>query len=189
MHRRLLAALAAMLSVFAICTIASGHASDTIQAYTAIQRIPGGTTLTESQLQKTAIPAALAPDGWIASAADLVGRMTAGPIPAGAIVTTDSLVAASQAADGFVIIPVSVSSQLLAVLSPGDHVSVFLSNLTTGEAQVVRGVRVVTIPQPGSSGIFSSGGSSQFILVEVPDDAAAMITTASSTGTTTVAIE
>ena len=188
-HRRLLATLSAMACVAAICTIAAGHGGPTETVYTAVSHIPPGTAITAAQVAKTAVPVGLVPDGAITSLDDLTGQMTAGPIPAGAIVTADDFVAASQAGDGFVIIPLTVSSQILSVIKPGEHVSIFLTDMSTGEVTVARGIRVITVPAASSSGMFSSGSSADFILVEVPEDIAKHMTSSSGIGSTTVAIE
>jgi len=188
MHRRLLAVLAAMVCVFAVCVIASGRNGNTLAVYTAVQGIPPGTTLTEDQVRLTTIPAGLAPDGAVTTVAQIAGRMTAGPIPAGAILADADFVAATQAAAGYVIIPLTVSPELLTILNPGDHVSVFLTDFTTKAVEVARGLRVVTIPQPSGSGLFGSSTAS-FVLVEVPEAVASQISGASSGSSTTVAIE
>jgi len=188
-HRRLLATLSAMVAVLAICSIASGQEGPTATVYTAVARIPPGTTLTATQVAKTAVPSNVVPEDAITSLDGLTGQMSAGPIPAGAILTTDDFVSASQANPGFVIVPLAVSSQILSVIKPGEHVSIFLTNASTGEVAVARGIRVVTVPAPSSSGMFSSGSSSDSILVEVPEDIAKQMTTSSGLGSTTVAIE
>jgi len=187
-HRRLLATLSAMIAVFAICSVVSGHEGQTTTVYTAVARIPPGTTITATQVAKTTVPTTVVPGGAVTSLDALVGQMTAGPVPVGAIVTEDDFVASSQAADGFVIIPVTVSPQILSVIEPGDHVSIFLTEMSTGEVSVARGIRVVTIPAPSSSGMFSPSSSTDFILVEVPEDVAKQMTS-SNLGATTVAIE
>lgn len=188
-HRRVLATASAMICVLAICSIVTGHEGATASVYAAVARIPPGTNIVSSQVRKVSVPVGVVPDGAITSLADLADQMTAGPIPAGAIVTLDDFVSSSQADDGFVIIPLTVSSQILTVLKPGDHVSVFLSNTASGEVTVARGIRVVTIPAPTSSGMFSSSNSSDFILVEAPEDIARQMTSSSGLGSTTVAIE
>ena len=177
-----------MVAVLAICSIATGHEGPTTTVYTALARIPPGTAITATQVGRSAVPSNLVPEGAITSLDSLTGQMTAGPIPAGAIVTNDDFVAASQASDGSVIIPLTVSSQILSVIKPGDHVSIFLTNMSTGEVAVARGIRVITIPASSSSGMFSSSGSGDFILVEVPENVAKQMTS-STVGSTTVAIE
>ena len=177
-----------MVAVLSICSVYTGHEGSTTTVYTALARIPPGTTITATQVGTTAVPSDIVPEGAITSLDSLSGQMTAGPIPAGAIVTNDDFVATSQVDDGFVIIPLTVSSQILSVVKPGDHVSIFLTNMSTGEVAVARGIRVITIPAPSSSGMFSSSASGDFILVEVPEDVAKQMTS-STLGSTTVAIE
>jgi len=188
MHRRILATVSAMVCVFA-CLLAVQHTGPTSQVYTAASRIPPGATLVSSDVRKTAVPTDLVPAGAITSWSDLADQMTTGPIPAGAILTTDNFVAASQAADGFVILPLTVTAQVLAIVKPGDHVSIFVSNPSTGNVSVARGIRVITIPATGSSGFLSSSSSGSFILVEVPDQVASQLTAAGGMASTTVAIE
>ncbi|MDR0784082.1 MAG: hypothetical protein LBE83_10060, partial [Propionibacteriaceae bacterium] len=87
-----------------------------------------------------------------------------------------------------VIIPLSVSPQILAVLKPGDHVSIFLSSSSNAEVTIARGIRIVTIPASDSGGLFGSGGGN-LILVEVPEALAAQITASGGLGSTTIALE
>ena len=185
-HRRVLATLCAMVCVLALAGIASGRSGPTVDVWVAVAQIPGGTVVGAGDVRRTAVPAALVPDGAITSTADLA--MAAGPIPAGAIITAADFVAAAQAAPGSVIMPLAVSSQVLAVLHPGDHITVFLSDATTGQVTVVRGLRVVTIPAGGTSGIFASGNSGS-ILVEVPEDVATKLAAVGNLGSTAVAVE
>jgi len=186
-HRRILATLAAMVCVFAVCQVASGQAGPTVQVCVAATRIGPGTTVTPDQVKMVAVPVELVPLGAITSTTQLPNRMTAAPVPLGAILTEDSFVSTSQAKPGSVIIPIAVSTQILPLLAPGQRIAVF-STTHTGEVTVTRGVRVVTIPAAGSSGVFSSG-SSNIILVEVPEALAASIASTGDMGTVTVAIE
>ena len=185
-HRRVLASVAAMVSVFAICAHVGGGGSTMVDAYAATSRIPPGSLVDSAQVHSVLVPIELLPQGVVTDISSLAGQMTAAPIPAGAILTADHFVAASQATPGAVIIPLTVSAQLLTILNPGDHVSVFFTNLTTGEVSHTGGIRVVTIPA-GGSGMFSSGGD--YILVEVASSIATEITAAAAMATITVAIE
>jgi len=189
-HRRLLAAGAAMASVLAVCSVLAGPGEATTEVYTAATRIAAGTVIGADQVVLTAVPVGLVPAGAVTAQQGLeglAGKMTTGPVPAGAILTADNFVAAAQAAEGSVIIPLTVPANLLAVLHPGDHVSVFATDPATGVVSRTSGVRVVTIPAPGSSGVFSSGGGNS-ILVEVSVDIAGRIGAGSGLGVT-VAIE
>lgn len=186
-HRRVLAALAAMVCVFAVCQIASGQAGPTVAVYVAAVRIPPGTTIGPDQLKTQSVPADIVPHGAITDITGLQNRMTAGPVPAGAILTEDSFVSTGQAVPGSVIIPMTVSAQILPLLAPGQRIAVFATN-HAGEVSVTRGVRVVTIPAATSSGLFSSSGGN-VILVEVPEALASRIASSGDMGTVTVAIE
>ncbi|MCL2470813.1 MAG: SAF domain-containing protein [Propionibacteriaceae bacterium] len=188
MHRRILATVSAMVCVFA-CLLAVQHSGPTSDVYTAAARIPPGSTIASSDVHKTAVPTDLVPAGAITSWSSFADQMTTGPIPAGAILTADNFVAASQAANGFVILPLTVSPQVLAIVKPGDHVSIFVSNPTTGDVSVARGIRVITIPAASSSGFLSTNSSGSFILVEVPDQVASELTAGGGMASTTVAIE
>ena len=178
-----------MVCVFAVCSVAKSDQGPTTTVYTALVRIPAGTVLANSQARTTAVPVGLVPAGALTSLSEVSGQMTQGPIPVGAILTQDDFVSSSQAEQGYVIIPLSVSPQVLSVLKPGDKVSIFVSNPATGEVAVTRGARVVTIPAETSSGMFSSGSSGSFALIEVPEATATQLTSIGSMGSTTVAIE
>jgi len=178
-----------MVCVLAICSLITHRDGPTTSVYVAVSRISPGVGVTEVQVRKTPVPSALVPVGAITSLEGLSDQMTTGPVAAGAILTEDDFVASAQADAGFVILPLTVSTQMLTVLRPGDHVSIYMSNPATGEVGVARGVRVVTMPTNSSSGLFTSSGGDNFILVEVPDDVAATMNAAGGMGSTTVAIE
>lgn len=184
-HRRIVATLAAMVAVLAICAYASGGAGPTTDVYAATRRIPAGTIIDLSFVQLVSVPTRLIPEGAITDTALLSDQMAAGPIPSGSILTGDHFVAGSLASPGMVIIPLTVSSQLSAILKPGDHVSVFFVDQASGGINHVSGLRVVTIPT--RSGMFSSGDN--YILVEVDNTVATQITAAASVAGITVAIE
>lgn len=188
-HRRLLAALAALACVLALSHVVTAQGGPTTQVYVATTRIPGGTTISLSLVKKVEIPVFLVPNGAITDVGSLADQMTTGPIPGGGILTTENFIATSLADDGYVILPLTVSSQILTVVKPGDHISIFLNDPTTGQVKTSRGIRVVTIPTTSSSGMFSSSSSASFILVEVPEEVVALITAAGGLGSTTVALE
>ena len=188
-HRRILATVAAVVCVLSVCSIASHEGGPTTHVYVAISRIAPGSTVTESQVKSVAIPTTLVPTGAITSTASLADQMTSAAIPAGAIITDEDFVGSSQATRGYVIIPLHVSSHILTIINPGDKVSIFLTDHATTEVTVARGVRVVTIPSSDSSGLFSGSGTTEVILVEVPESIATKITSASTMGATTVALE
>jgi Flp pilus assembly protein CpaB len=181
--------MAAVVCVLSVCSIVTSDGGPTTQVYTAISRISPGSTVTEAQVRATAVPTTLVPVGAITSVSSLVDQMTSSAIPAGAILTTEDFVASSQAKTGHVIIPLQVSSHILSVIKPGDKVSIFLTDHATAEVSVARGVRVITIPSPDSSGLFSGSGTAEVILVEVPESIATKITSATTMGAANVALE
>ncbi|MCL1906498.1 MAG: hypothetical protein FWG08_01045 [Propionibacteriaceae bacterium] len=187
LHRRLLASLSAGICVLALCLIFTQDQGPTTQVYVTTSRIPSGTIVSDNQVHLVQVPRSLVPLGAISTTEDLSDQMTSAPIAQGAILTSDNFVASSQATPGHVIIPLSVSSQVLTLLQPGDRVSVFQSHSSTSDVTITRGIRVVTIPSSSSSGLFSD--SADVILVEVPERLATQITSSGGMGTTTIAIE
>ncbi len=188
LHRRPLAAVAAMTCVFAVCSVVSDSTATTVDVYVAVERIPAGTTVTEPNLRRLSVPAELVPAGAITAASQVVAQMTVGAVPEGGILTQDSVISLTQATNGSVIMPMAVSPQILSVVRPGDHVSVFITGHTAGQVEVVRGIRVVTIPQAEGSG-FLSGSPGDYLLVEVPEDIASQIAVSTTSGSVTVALE
>lgn len=187
-HRRILAAVAAGAAVLIVASsLHAPHTGASATVCVASQRIPGGTTLTAGLLTVTEVPTGLVPTGAITSADQVSGRMTGGPIAAGSILTEDDLVDPSQAEPGHVIIPLQVSTHLLALIRPGDHVSVFLTG-ADGQVSVSRGLRVVTVPAGDNSGFLSSN-TADTILVEVPEDIASQLSASSGLNPPQVAIE
>jgi hypothetical protein len=150
-------------------------------------RIQAGAVITSADVSAVDVPKTLVPDSAITSEGAVVGEMAAAPIPRGAILTEDSLASASGVEVGHVVIPLSVSAHLLPVLKPGSVVSIFLAD-ATGQVSATRGIRVVTVPQSSSSGMFSSG-TDTVILVEVPESLAREIASGTSFGAPTVALE
>ncbi len=189
LHRRLLAGVAAMVCVLAVCSVASGPDGPTTEVWVARQRIPAGQTITEADLSLVTAPSRLVPSGAVTSASQAAGQMAAAAVAEGAIVTHDTLVASSRASPGTVIVELTASPQILAIVEAGDHVSVFLTDHATGQTQTVRGIRVVTIPRPDSSGPFSTTGSTGHLLVEAPEAIASQIAAGSSAGSVAVAVE
>jgi len=186
-HRRVLAGLVGGLAVLIVASSIHGTAEARVSVCTSSGRIAGGTTLTPGLLVLTGVPVGLVPDGALTSPDQAIGRMAGGPIAAGAIVTEDDLVDPAQAEPGNVIIALAVSSPLIGLIHPGDHVSVFLS-APDGSVEVSRGLRVVTVPLPDNSGFLSSDTAGT-ILVEVPEAVAIRLTANSDLSPPRVAIE
>ncbi|MDR2931458.1 MAG: SAF domain-containing protein [Propionibacteriaceae bacterium] len=189
LHRRALAALSAMASVLALCAVLQGAGGSTCRVLVVTTRLEAGVTPTTSQVETRAVPSDLAPDGALTDIDWLADHVTAAAIPSGAILTEDDFIGQSQTSPGAVVIPLSVSPQILAAIQPGSRISVFFTDLSTGQATVARGIRVVTTPTNTGSGPFSTGGSTQSILVEVPEATAGQINAAASVGSVSVAIE
>jgi len=193
LHRRLIATLAAMVTVLAIATIAGQRDGSMAIVLTAGHRIEAGEMVAASDLTATRVPVELVPEGALTAAGDIPGRMAAVAIPRGAIVTPDVFVRTGResAADGMAIMPVSVNSKdIIALINPGDRITLILTDPMTRAATLMPHVRVITVPAAVTTGgIMGSTSSPGIILVEVSTTEVTQLATASAGGTISVALE
>ncbi|MDR1807251.1 MAG: SAF domain-containing protein [Propionibacteriaceae bacterium] len=179
LHRRAVAALAAMLCVGALATVASGRSDTLVTVVTVAQRVAAGATVTAADVTQTGVPAQFVPEGALADPADAVGHLAAAALPRGAIVTADDLVAASgrTTVDGRLVLTVPLDQAELAdLLHPGDRVALILSDYS-GVTTVADDVVIVALTEPEGS-LFGGGAAS--VLVDVPEATATLLAQATS---------
>jgi hypothetical protein len=184
LHRRAVAALAAMLAVGALGVVATGRDQTFVTLVVAARSVDAGQTRTAAALS-TEVPSHLVPEGAVADPAAAAGRLTAAALPRGAILTASALVtsAGRTTAEGRLILPIPLTQpELAGLLHPGDPVTLLLGE-ATGGTTVVDDAVIVSLPETNSGGLF--GGSSSYLLVDLSEQDAALVTAAS---TVTVAL-
>ncbi|MDR1450080.1 MAG: SAF domain-containing protein [Propionibacteriaceae bacterium] len=189
-YRRLAAAGAAALCVFALAVIASGRAETRVAVVTVTARAEAGHMVAAADLTTMEIPAESVPDGALTAASEAVGRMLAATVPRGGILTADSLVAESgrTTSPGHLILPVYLAqTDILKLIRPGDRIALLITDGTTGETSIAEDVLVVAIPETADGG-FLGGSSAEYVLVDVPQETAAVLAGSSRTVSVTIAL-
>jgi Flp pilus assembly protein CpaB len=189
LHRRLVAAVAAMLSVAALAVVLTGRDQVLVEVVTVVQRVEAGQTVTADDIRLAGVPEAFLPQGALTQAETAVGRLAAAGLPVGAIVTTDALVSSAgrASASGRLVMPLTLTQpELVELLRPGDAVALIVSD-PYGETTVIDDVVIVGLPQSDSGGLLSSATASS-ILIDVSDAVAAQLTAARAASTITIAL-
>jgi len=179
-HRRLIATLAAMLSVAAI---ASGHDQTTVKVVAAVHRIEAGQRLVAGDLKMIAVPATAVPEGALTEIAAATDQLAAAVVPRGAIVTADTFTAAQKISrEGRLIVPIPLTQPELAdLLQPGTAVSLIVAD-GYGQTTVIDDVTIVDLPAAESGSLFGASGAS-YILVDVPEETATLLATTTASVT------
>jgi Flp pilus assembly protein CpaB len=130
-RRRLLAALAAAAAVASGLQAAAGPPPPKTPVVTAARDIAGGAVLRPADLESVAFDPRSVPSGVVSSAAEVVGRTTAGPLRAGEPVTDVRLLSGSLLAayPGMVAAPVRIADAgTVALLDVGDRIDVLAAD-------------------------------------------------------------
>lgn len=182
-HRRWFAALAAFLAVFTAIGAFQPDRTPTVAVLAAARDLPGGTTLSASDLLVVQLPADAVPGGSSAEASTLVGRVLNAPVTARSPLTQASVsTGAALARAGYVVIGVPLTGSALAgLIQVGSRVDLIAS----AGGPVASDVRVVATPSSAGSGMLS--GPTSAVLLEVTPDAAARIAAALDHGALTIA--
>lgn len=184
-HRRALAAGFAGIAVAAGIQAVDPPDPVTIDVLAAARDLLPGVPLAAEDLTTVARPPAALPGGVLLAGADVLGRIPAGPVRAGEILTDVRLVGAALVdglAAGLVAAPVRVADAALAALvRPGDRVDVLATPVSaggTGWATEVVGpdLMVVSVPEPVAAGAYTEG--SLLVLATTPATAQALASAA-----------
>lgn len=185
-HRRKLAVLAAVAAVLTGISAANPESPPTMPVLRATTQLAGGAVIRSADLQVDDVVRGDAPAGALSDAADVVGKILAGPVAEGQMLTGLSLVSVRTALPrGHVVAPMRLAdSDLAALLRPGETIDVVVADSQSEKASVVAtGVRVVTIPAVTEKDPAQSGA---LVLVEVDSAQAAVLARAAVSGTLTV---
>lgn len=182
-RRRLLAAALAAAAVLAGLRVVTPPAPDTVRVLVAARDLPSGTQLDERDVEARDFPADLAPGG---RSADPVGRVLAGPVTRGSVLTDSSVVGPGLASadPGETVLPVRLPDAGMAgLLRPGDEVDLVATDPADGVSSVVAtGVRVLATPSTSAPDAGAAQGTAGALVVvgvssyEAPRIASAALT-------------
>lgn len=176
-HRRLLAAGLAAAGTAVAIEAASPEPPATTPVIVAAQAVPGGTVISREHLASAEVPPEIVPEGAV-TRPDALGRMLAGPINAGEILTDTRIVGDRLLTGwgaGLVAVPVRFGDTAAAqLLRHGDRIDVLATRADgSGATDVVaRAVPVLTVTTD-ESGTINSGGS--LVIVGATDEQATAI--------------
>lgn len=176
-HRRTIAALCAFVGVFVGLNALQPAEAATVTVVVAAHDLPGGATLTASNLAELRLPADVVPGGAGESRDAWVGRTLNAPVTQRSVITVANVTdSPSLVGAGMVAAAVPVSDPaLLPAIKLGGHVDVWGGHPATA---LVKQARVVALPASAQGAGPLGGGSSGSILIEVDPAAAAKIAAA-----------
>jgi pilus assembly protein CpaB len=162
-HRRLLAAGLAAGAVALALQAAEPEAGPTVPVVAAAGELPGGVALTDEDLRLVDLPPDLVPAGAMASIDQAVGRLLAGPMHAGELLTDVRLVGPGLLAGwggDLVATPVRVADPgVLALVRPGDRIDLYATPVSAlGPATVIAAqVPVLALPAADDQAVLADG--------------------------------
>ena len=142
-HRRVLAALLAGLAVWA-AVAAVTRSPDTREVLVAARDLPGGSTVTRSDVRTQRLPLDGVPAGAIERPA-AIGRALAGAMRSGEVFTDRRVVDPRDLGDGRVLATVEVPAATGDLLRPGDAVDLLAVDDEGRADPVAERVEVVTV--------------------------------------------
>ena len=184
--RRPIAAGCAALAVVLLASTCRAQSPDLVDVIAAATDLPAGATLAATDVELRAFPREALPPVTHSESAEVIGRVIAGPIAAGELITGTRLVDTGPRADGLRLVPVRLSDPGVAdLLAPGTLVDlVGVSGGTQGQV-LAEGVQVVTVPRQGRDagigGTTRTAGSLIVVAAE-PQTAVALASTATQPG-------
>ena len=186
-HRSLLSAGLAAAAVASALSVLAPPAAATVQVVTAARDLPAGTVLGPDDLSATALPAQVVPAGALTAAADVQGRLVAGPVRRGEPLTDVRLLGQGLLPAGAgLAVPVRLAEPATgALVSAGDRVDV-LSAAMEGSAAadvVAAGLQVLSVPELGDA-----AGEGALIVVAASRGTAARLAAAAVSGRLSVAV-
>ncbi len=186
-HRRKLAVVAAIAAVLSGIAAANPEDPPTVRVLRSTTQLAGGRVLTDADVEVAEVTAGDVPAGALVDPDEVVGQVVAGPVADGQIMTALTLVSQRSALPrGRVIAPMRLAdADLAALLRPGERVDVVVAERDSEKAAVIaEGVRVVTVPAVPEPDQQSQSGA--LVLVEVDLEAATLLARAAVSGTLTV---
>jgi Flp pilus assembly protein CpaB len=186
-RRRVLAALCALVAVWAGLRATAAPAAPRVPVTVAAHDLGGGSVLRPSDLATVGFAPGTEPSGHIR---DPVGRQLAGPLRRGEPITDASLLGASLVLDrpDLVALPVRLPDTAMAeLLSVGDEVDLISADPQGGPATTVaRDAPVLALPSPPSDAA-ADGLPGRVVVLGVPEPEVTVVSSASVSRFLTVA--
>jgi pilus assembly protein CpaB len=190
LHRRLISALLVSASVLAAVHVWAPGSPETTPVVVAAHDLAAGASLGSHEVRVVQLEPGLRPSGAVTSTRAAIGRMIAGPMRAGEVITDRRLVGPALMhgyADGLVATPLRLTDAAVSsMLEVGDRVDVYAAtgDLTISAECVVTNAPVVALPQPTSPG---SDGA--LVVLAVTDSQAARLAQAIATTQVSVVLK
>ncbi|MBA3020225.1 SAF domain-containing protein [Propionicimonas sp.] len=181
-HRRWFAAAFAAIAVFAAINVIASKTGGGTPVVVAARSIPGGTTLSATDLSIVWLPAAVTAEGAFNSIDPLIGQEVTAPISKRSPVTAATLLSGgAEVAPGKVALPIRFGdASATTILKVGCHLDVLgPASGQSGFSVVAADVRVIAIPNSEQSGTIAGRGG-ELVLIEVDQSQAAAIAAAAS---------
>jgi len=179
--------LAALLAVLCGLSAVAPRAAPTVPVVVAAHDLPGGTTLTTSDVAVWQVAADMLPARAVTDPAKIVGRTLVAPLTRGSPLTEVSTLSAAfphaEAGSAVLAVPLS-DATLVRLLSVGDRVDVMAtSSDPTGTAKaqlLVNDALLLTVPADDGGALGTS--ADPVVLLAVPDGTVAALAAAAAAG-------
>jgi Flp pilus assembly protein CpaB len=186
-RRRLLAALCALLAVWAGLRATAAPAAPRLPVTVAAHDLAAGSVLAPSDVTTVGFAPGTVPSGHIR---DPVGRRLAGPLRRGQPITDAALMGATLVLDrpDLVALPVRLPDTAMAeLLSVGDEVDLISADPQGGPAATIaRDARVLALPPPPSEAA-ADGLPGRVVVLGIPEADVTTVSSATVTRFLTVA--
>jgi len=180
-HRRELAACAAAICVLATISALSPPPAPTQQVLVASTTLTAGATLGTQAVELAEVPVDLVPEGALESLDAVSGKVLAGAVSRGSIVTrADLLSSDTSPGEGELLVPFRLADAGLATLvQSGDRVTVVTAGADGAVVVLARRARIVTVRSAAaSSGLgVTSGDDGVLVVVSVDETTAGKLAT------------
>ncbi|MFD6176153.1 MULTISPECIES: SAF domain-containing protein [unclassified Isoptericola] len=207
--RFVLAAVCCGFAAVAVVQAVRPAPPPSVDVVVPVRELPAGEPVSAADLTTVPVAAALAPEGAVASPADLVGRAPATALPAGLPLRAELLPGGgvvAQAPVGTVVVPVRLDATAAGWLRPGDRVDLVrageagggsrtdLNSDADGDPAPYLARRALVLPRPAAGAATDAGGGLlggpvgasdgiDVTLVAVSEDEAPGLSAASGGGT------
>ena len=169
LHRQVLAACLAALSVLLLAHHLEGPGPETSDVVVTTRDVPAGHRLTHSDLDVAAVPTRWVPAGATGALDEAVGSVTATSTGEGTVIQPGLLISNWATAPDRAVVPIQVApAELVALLTPGTRLS--LAETVTGSEVITDDARVVAMPPAADLGnqLTPRVAAAPLVLVDVP---------------------
>jgi pilus assembly protein CpaB len=185
-HRRLLGALCAGVTVWFLVQATAAPPAPTTVVWTAARDLPTGTVLSRGDLARTGFAPGSVPAAAVDSVGSVVGRTLATPLGRGEPITTAHLTGAERLAGypGRAAVPVRIpDAAVVALLTPGQRVALVASDPQGGRPpeRIVDDAAVIAVPTAGAETVDATLPG-RLVVFAVPSERADALAAAATTG-------